>query len=463
MVRQLRILASQFYVLRTGTLTEIRSEICTNRSDEITKTADVFNRILNTFGTRLASAVLNLLIAVIVSRVLGPEGKGLQGLILATIAYIIVFANLMGGGAIVYLVPRFNYSLLLLPAYVWTILTGLLFFAVIRLSGLIDPQYALHVSILAIFNAFASVNSSILVGKEKIKTSNLIAFIQPFVIMVSLLIAFFVFKEKSVDAYIVSLYISFFSALLISLAYLRKYAGRFVMSTFSMYWPVVAKLFRYGLLNQLAHIFQLLSFRMSFYWLEQVYSEAEVGIYSNAASLVESIWLISRSISLVQYARIANTEDLDYARKLTISLSKASMFLSLILLIILVVLPAQFFVFVFGPGFEGVGEVIRSLAPGVLFFNFALVGGHYFSGTGKYHVNTLASLLGLIISIILFAFMIPAYGMTGAGWATSISYTITAIFVLIWFLRESKMKAGVFIPEKSDFKALVEALRNLRK
>jgi O-antigen/teichoic acid export membrane protein len=55
----------------------------------------VLNKILNTFGTRLLSAMLNLLITILISQFLGPEGKGEQGIIIATIAYILVFVNLM--------------------------------------------------------------------------------------------------------------------------------------------------------------------------------------------------------------------------------------------------------------------------------------------------------------------------------------------------------------------------------
>lgn len=423
----------------------------------------MFARILNTFVSRSASAALNLLIAVIISNALGPAGKGQQGLILATIAYVIVFANLMGGGAIVFLVPRFKYSLILIPAYGWTLLTALVFYILIRITHLIDVQFAAHVSILAVLNAFASVNSSILIGKERIKTSNLIAFLQPLVITLYLVIAFFVLERKDVHIYLEALYLSFATGFVISLYYLIKHGGRFTLSKPVAYLPVATKLFRYGILNQLAHVFQLLSFRMSYYWLGQVYSESEVGVYSNGVSLVEAIWLVSRSISLVQYARIANTDDRKYAQNLTVRLSKASMLLSFLFLLFLVVLPAGFFVWIFGEGFGGVGSVIRSLAPGILFFNFALIGGHYFSGTGKYHVNTLASLLGMLIAVPLFAWMIPAYGMTGAGWATSISYAFTALLVFIYFQYESRMKLKAFFPRKTDFLEFRKAVKEMMR
>ena len=423
----------------------------------------MLGRILNTFGTRFMSAVFQLLIAIIISNVLGPEGKGQQGLILATTAYIIVFANLMGGGAIIYLVPRFSYYLIMIPAYVWAVLTSAVAFVVLQYSELVDQQFMIHVCLLALINTFTYVNSTILVGKEKIKTSNLVAFIQPLITGLSLLLFYFILDQKSIDYYIIALYISFGISFFVSLFYLFRIAETFRFTRITNYTEVTKQLVRYGILNQLAHIFQLFSFRVSYYFLQSIYSEAEVGIYSNGTSIVESIWLISRSISLVQYARIANTDDRKYSQKLTVSLSKASIMISIVLLTILIILPSGFWVFIFGEGFGAVGQVIRSLAPGVLFFNLALIVGHYFSGTGQYHVNTISSFAGMIISLILFYIMIPVYGIIGAGLATSISYTLTSCVVMLYFYRQSDLRPGDFMPVMKDFIEFRQMIRDTLK
>jgi O-antigen/teichoic acid export membrane protein len=272
----------------------------------------VLNKILNTFGTRLLSAMLNLLITILISQFLGPEGKGEQGIIIATIAYILVFVNLMGGSAIVYLVPRFPVSVIILPAYLWTVLTSILFYGFLQLSTLVSEGMIIHVCILSAISAFTTINSSVLIGKEKIAISNLVNFIQPLIITLLLIVFFFYLGKNTIESYIISLYISFSAGFIVSLIYLKRFTDKFELADISSYKTIISNLFRYGLLNQLAHIFQLLSFRMSYYWLEQTYSSAEVGIYSNGTSLVESIWLISRSICLVQYARIANSADLDF-------------------------------------------------------------------------------------------------------------------------------------------------------
>lgn len=423
----------------------------------------MLGKIINTFGTRLFSAILNLLIGIVISRFLGPEGKGQQGLIITTIAYILVFANLMGGGAIVYLTPRHHFAAILLPAYLWSVITGGIFAVVLYFFKLVDTDFILHICILSVINAFTAVNSSILIGKERISSSNFIALIQPLFLGLSLFVFFFILHENTIQAYVISLYIAFAASYLTSIFPLVKFTEKFNILSFSSYLLVIRQMLRYGVLNQLAHIFQLLSFRMSYYWLEQLYSEAEVGVYSNGTSLVESIWLISRSISMVQYSRISNTSDKGYAQRITINLTFAALILSLLLLVILVFLPPEFFVWIYGDGFAEVGLVIQSLAPGVLFFNIALIVGHYFSGTGKYHVNTIASFAGLLISVALFSVLIPRMGITGAGWATSISYTLTSVIVIIWFQYEAGLRFSDYFPSGKEIREIRSTVIELFK
>lgn len=419
----------------------------------------MLNKILNTFGTRLLSAMLNLLITILISQFLGPEGKGEQGIIIATIAYILVFVNLMGGSAIVYLVPRFPVSVIILPAYLWTVLTSILFYGFLQLSTLVSEGMIIHVCILSAISAFTTINSSVLIGKEKIAISNLVNFIQPLIITLLLIVFFFYLGKNTIESYIISLYISFSAGFIVSLIYLKRFTDKFELADISSYKTIISNLFRYGLLNQLAHIFQLLSFRMSYYWLEQTYSSAEVGIYSNGTSLVESIWLISRSICLVQYARIANSADLEYSQKLTLQLNWASLIISFIGLLFMVILPSRFFIFLYGEGFGEVSSVIRALAPGVLFFNTALIIGHYFSGIGKYYVNTISSFAGLLFAVLFFRLLIPVYGITGAGWATTISHLITSLTVVWFFSRESKIKLKNSFPSMTDIKLIFSTLR----
>lgn len=399
----------------------------------------MFQKIINTLGTRVFSAVLNLLIAIFISRHLGVIGKGQQGLIIASITYILIFSNLVGGSTLVYLVPRYGYSRLLLPSYLWSLLMGLAFYFILITSQIVEQSLILNICVLSIFISFISVHSNLLIGFEKVKTANLIWFLQPLMIIGFLLISFLTGNRLSIGTYFNALYFVLSILVVLSFILLIKTPKTKTLPKQLSSFKLISEMFRLGFLNQLAHIFQMLSFRMSYYWLGQVYSEAEVGIYSNGTSLIESVWLLSRSISMVQYSRIVNMNDKQEAQKLTLNLSKLSFVISLIILVPMVFLPSSFYEFIFGKGFGDVRLVIQSLAPGVLFLNLNIIISHYFSGTGKYHLNSIASFAGLCIAIPLFMLMIPAYGLSGAGIASSISYIITTMVILFFYKNEAEL------------------------
>jgi O-antigen/teichoic acid export membrane protein len=247
--------------------------------------------------------------------------------------------------------------------------------------------------------------------------------------------------------------------MLTGLVYVIRFFGLPGVEKAKGYLSVLKDLLRYGFLNQVAHITQMLSFRLSYYILDAYHGEASVGIYSNAIALAESIWLISKSISLVQYARIANTDDKQYAASLTVKLIKASFLLSLLLIIPLVLLPEGFYRFIFGAEFGPVRYVVLSLAAGVVMYNFSILTGHYFSGRGKYHVNAVVSSIGLGLSVAVYYLLIPQFAELGAGYATSISYAFTSIFITGWFIFESGLPITSFLPSIKDFKELKQSAK----
>lgn len=419
----------------------------------------MFRKIVNTFGTRTVTAVINLLIAIIISQRLGAEGKGEQGLIITTVAFILVFANLVGGATLVYLTPRYKPLQLILPSYAWSIITGVAGFAFLHLVPIIDSKYIIDICILAVISSFASVNSSLLIGKEKIVESNTSNLLTPVFTIGVLLLWMAGFGKDSIQSYILALYIAYGASFAVSTGFVMKFFSPFTRISGKELGPVMGDLLRYGFLNQVAHITQMLSFRLSYYLLDHFHGEAEVGVYSNAISLAESIWLISKSISLVQYARIANSRDHAYAASVTVKLIKASVIISALFLIPLLLFPVDFYVFLFGDGFEGIKPVIWLLAPGVLIYNISILAGHYFSGLGKYNVNAVVSSIGLIVSVGVYFLFIPGYREAGAGLATTVSYAFTSTVLLVLFLRHGKLKPLNLVPGKDDLLFLRHELK----
>jgi O-antigen/teichoic acid export membrane protein len=163
-------------------------------------------------------------------------------------------------------------------------------------------------------------------------------------------------------------------------------------------------------------------------------------------------------MALVQYSWVSNSNDQEASARMTLKLLKGSILMSAAIVLPLLILPVAGYTYIFGQGFAGVKPVIWSLLPGVLIYNFSILFGHYFSGTGRYYINTIISSTGLAVSSILYFSLIPVYSYTGAGIATSLSYFFSSMFFLWFFAKDYKDWHKEIIPGISDFKELLSKL-----
>ena len=80
----------------------------------------MLKKILGTIGTRYMIALLNLLLIFVNARVLGVEGVGLAGIIVASVNIVTIFNGILAGNTIVYFMNRSSMQAVFLPSYCWT-------------------------------------------------------------------------------------------------------------------------------------------------------------------------------------------------------------------------------------------------------------------------------------------------------------------------------------------------------
>ncbi|MBR6878529.1 MAG: polysaccharide biosynthesis C-terminal domain-containing protein [Bacteroidales bacterium] len=420
----------------------------------------MFKKIINTFGTKITAAVINFMIAVILSQVLGDAGKGTQALLLTTISFILIFSEIVCGESIVFLTPHHPFKKILVASVAWSGLIAVVMGGCIRLfyPGL-EANLVIHVAILSFISCLGNINFRFLVGKEEIHKANYNTLLQPILLILTLIVYYLLLKKTDIYGYVIGLYIAYFGSFLLGVWMLRQEYVHLFKDKDRHYSTVLKDLFKYGFLNQTGHFVQFFNLRLSYYLLDRFIDKGHVGVFSNAVSVAESIWIISSSIALVQYARIANADNREYAQRLTLDLNKICLVISALAIIVLCLLPSSVYVFIFGPDFGGMARIIRILAPGILFFCVFLILGHYYSGIGRYHMNTFAALCGLAVTCVLGFTLIPRYDVTGAAITSAVSYTVNAIFLFVFFLKESHFKGKDFILRKSEVQSYIAELK----
>lgn len=294
--------------------------------------------------------------------------------------------------------------------------------------------YELVILISALIFAWWSNLANILLGKEATQAYNTLQVIHPLLTSFALIIGF-MYIEVGFVSFIVAYLLAQIFNLFLAIYYLKpefQAAGKDHDSG-------LLKIFiRHGLFIQLANLTQFFNYRILYFLIDSYFGKSVLGIYSNALSLAESVWLITRSISTVQFAKIANSENLRFNQKLTQQYGGISLIISMIGVVFLVILPDAFFVWLFGPEFEGIHHYLVLLAPAILSMSLGNIYAHYFAGLGMNRVNFGGALLNLVVILVSFFLLMDALQMDAAPIASSIAFSVTLIYHYLLFKRETR-------------------------
>ena len=396
----------------------------------------MLRKIIHTIFSKGIISIINFLVVLITARYLGADGRGQISILFLNVTVILLFNDIIGGSALVYVIPKKNPYSLLLPALFMGLFTGILFPFMFNLYFHFQTQELLYFIALTLLSNLSSITNVFLNGFEKIKQNNIANIAQSITIVSTLVIQFFVLHTYSVFAFYRSLGAGYLVNLVVSTFYLK---GSFKRISFS--WVESIKLIaKYGLVVQAGNIFQLLNYRFCYYVLDSannLQSRKNVGVFSTASSISEAVWVIMNGIAMVQYATLSNRDNPALAINLTVKLAKISFGLSVIALLVLNCLPAEVFTFLFGKDFTDIKTYCLLLAPGIAINGLTGIYSHYFAAGGKMKISASNSLVGLVITLSCSFILIPMYGAKGAAYTNCASYIASSLFLIYMFKKQS--------------------------
>ena len=416
----------------------------------------MLKNIISTLFTKGFVAMVNLAILLVSSKQLGSDVRGQVSLLILNIAILQIINEIYTGYALVYFIPKFSLKKTYIGGIIWTIACTIVCAIIMVLlfvwfdTGI--KEHWIHLVILSFIIILHSFHMVILLAKEKIKAYNFLNFLQPTVLFTALVIAFFVFGIKTANSYIVGLYVSFLLAIILSSIQVFKVFKNQHNYNQNIFEP--AKILKNGFYNQLANLCHMLSNRYNFYLLGNTIL---VGIYSSSTSLIESIWIISGSVSPIILTYIANSKDSTNNARITFLLAKVCFLLSFLCVIVLYFIPRDFFVFLLGEDFIHVKTVMLYLSPGILLISFATIISHYFAGLGKQKILVTANAFGLLATICTSHYFVSRYQLLGACYSTIISYFVASTILVIVFMKENKFNLLDLLSFKKDFNLLKRA------
>jgi O-antigen/teichoic acid export membrane protein len=396
--------------------------------------------VVGVFNSNVFSLICGLLLSILLTRELGPEGFGLFSSLIVIPLIVVSITNLGIRGASIYMLGQKKYAeqdvvSSILALFLMSALAGVIL-SFISYQVYDDPDFRLSLIglVLAVipFRLSLVYIGGIFIGKDEIKKANQVNW------PINLLnLAFAALLVWGLGLKVPGALVSVLVANILVSAYGFYILSKHYRIRVRFDFAIIKKLFLLGILYSASFFIIMLNFRVDIILLQRMTDLKEVGLYSLGVQIAEQLWQIPLAISIIIFSRTANAENPAGMTGKTLSLTRVSLVLSTILSLIIAVIAPWVIPPVFGEDFTPSIILLQALLPGVILMVVFRVLSGQIAGMGKPQLSIYVFAPALVLNIILNFILIPLYGAMGAVIATNISYACGAVGYWIIFARQT--------------------------
>jgi len=414
---------------------------------------------LMTGVTQVLSLVLALGTSIIIARALGPEGKGVYSIVLLLPSLIVTLSHLGISFATVYYVAQRRFpNREVLGSNAW--LAGLLgvagvavgivivFFFQERVVPGVPQGYLFFALTLIPVELFFSYVRYFLLGAQRIKEFNTIALIRKALSLTLVTVLVWIIQGGVLGAVVASLLSCVIAAGLLFVVAARIAGG----ISFRINLPYMRKALAFGVQAHLGNIFWFLTHRIDLLLVNAYLGPLAVGYYSVGVALAEYLWMISQAASTVLLPKVAAETDEGRRRSFTPVVARTVLLVTALGAAVLGFLSRWIVGLLYSEAFHPAVQPFQILLFGIVALSAGRVLANDIAGRGRPMLNTYVIAVALIVNIALNVVLIPRYEVTGAAWASSISYTLILIARLFLYCRLSGNSwTKVILPQRGDW------------
>ncbi|MBC7231556.1 MAG: flippase [Actinobacteria bacterium] len=411
-----------------------------------------------TFISGILSFLLGIPASVILARMLGPEGRGIYALAMLLPTMIVTLGNLGIGPATVFYIARGDFrrqeifgndALLSLFIGGSGVLVGLVvvfFFRQAVFPG-VSLNYLLIALTLVPLELFFSYVNCILLGAQRIKEYNYVQIIQSVLFLAFIAFALLGAKGDVTGAVLAGIF-SWLIVNIIVFILAKRIADGIILKPNKTY---IKKAAAYGAQAHLANILGFLNYRIDMFMVNIFLDPAAVGLYAIAVGLIEKIWMVSHSASTVLFPRIAAEREEERQKDFTPLVARTVLWTTAIGALVLALLSRWIILFLFSEAFLPAVGALRALIIGVIMLSAGRVLANDLAGRGFPRLNIYTGLAAVVTNVALNSIWIPRYGIVGAAWASTASYSVTFLLALFFYCRISGNRwTKVILPQPGD-------------
>ena len=366
------------------------------------------------------------------------EGQGTIALINFGILIVATLSQFIGGGALIYLIPRIGENKIALPSIIWIVISASITFVLLLALGAPFIGFTL---LLGILQSLFVLQQMILLGKEKIGSYQILLFTQS-VSSLFFVACFYFTTDWGIMAFISGQLVSFIVTASVGFYHTPQVWKKMRFDLSKNDLQQTAKLGGYA---QLGNIFHLGNQRSYLYFLENLGPEGKIftGVFSILMYVAEALWSVVKSLSSILASRVAQSsnfsEHLLLTKRYLVLGATTTVFGTLCFLVVPNKWLAPFVDF----DIAFIKEGFFFLVPGIVANSITVSFSHLFSGRGLHQYNFYSALTGFAVAILCSSLLIPTNHLNGACIAASAAFISQSLVQILLFFRLKKKEFSI--------------------
>ena len=403
--------------------------------------SDFFGKVVQTLGTRLILIAIGLITTVLVTRKLGPEGRGLYAAAIAVGAIGIQFGNLGLHASNTYYVAKDRNALsnLIGNSLLTSFGFGGLGIGAAWFVFNLYPQWAplegslLGLALLGVpFSLTYLLLQNLLLGIHDVRAYNLIEIFTK-VLAASFIVFLIWFTQVTPTA----LLLSTLGATGVGLLWLGRRLLFYHKASITISRNQFQSALRYGFRAYLAAFFSYLVLRIDLLIVKQLLGAEQAGYYSVAANMTDLIYMLPVVVGTLLFPKL--TAMPDPVQKWRYTRNSAIMIGTLMSIVVtLAALFAQWGIgLLFGQEFLPSAPAFIWLMPAIVLMAINTVFMNYFASEGMPWITVYSPGIAALVNILLNFYLLPKWGIIGASFSSIAAYTLMLLFSFTYIQRKA--------------------------
>lgn len=218
--------------------------------------------------------------------------------------------------------------------------------------------------------------------------------------------------------------------------------------------------YKYAFPGFMALIANFILLKIDIWFIEYFRPTRELGFYAQAANVSQIILAISFSFKYVLFPYLSNNDNTDNLSLIKL-FSRVNLTLSSLVCLLVFFLSDYFFPLLYGAEFKSSVAPFKILIISTLLLNFRAVFMVFNFAKNKAKYNLITNILTGALMIVLDLILIPKYGIIGAAWASLIAYFINALITFLSVVIPNDYPfSGYFILSKGDLVKIINLVKS---